>query len=375
MTNELIKTMLPIEKVSKETILAFLAPSLVGKNLPQDKINFAVKLAEECNLNPFKREVHFIAYANDITLVTGYEVYIKRADNHPAYDGFDTTFEGTYEKKIIKKEFNKRDGGKYTKDVEVCIGNFSCTCKVYRKDRTRPTVKTVYLEEYTQDNEMWATKTRSQLEKVAIAQAHKLAFPNELGGLPYTYEEMQAEIKNDENNKKETTQDKNIITDGFTGVKTVANKITKEAEQEKPKQEIIIEPEVIAETENAKPIIPETPINPDIDKMKKELRKILRKFSLLEDKNEFNKFIDFAALSDNDMIEKYYKSQQSLEAMVELYSYINDSIKPEYLSEFAVFAGLRRLSIIPDYVNNQEMLMGNYELFKESKENKGIEND
>jgi hypothetical protein len=75
------------------------------------------------------------------------------------------------------------------------------------------------------------------------------------------------------------------------------------------------------------------------------------------------------------MIEKYYKSQQSLEAMVELYSYINDLIKPEYLSEFAVFAGLRRLSIIPDYANDLDKFNCSYELFKESKEIKENNND
>ena len=68
-------------------------------------------------------------------------------------------------------------------DLKSCI-------EIKRKDWEQPFYHEVFLDEYTQNNSMWKTKPRTMIKKVAIAQGFRLAFPVELGGIPYTADEM-----------------------------------------------------------------------------------------------------------------------------------------------------------------------------------------
>lgn len=127
-------------------------------------------VAQAFGLNPFKREIYATTYRNKdgqtvMSIVTGYEVYLKRAEMNPNYDGFETKFD------VVEKQIN-------------------CTCKVYRKDRRMPITSTVWMAEYSTGRSLWATKPRMMLEKVAIATAFRRAFPTDFGGMPYTNDEL-----------------------------------------------------------------------------------------------------------------------------------------------------------------------------------------
>lgn len=127
-------------------------------------------VAQAFGLNPFKREIYATTYRNKdgqtvMSIVTGYEVYLKRAEMNPNYDGFETEFN------VVDKQMN-------------------CTCKVYRKDRRMPITSTVWMAEYSTGRSLWATKPRMMLEKVAIATAFRRAFPTDFGGMPYTNDEL-----------------------------------------------------------------------------------------------------------------------------------------------------------------------------------------
>lgn len=127
-------------------------------------------VAQAFGLNPFKREIYATTYKNKeggtvMSIVTGYEVYLKRAEMNPNYNGFETTF-------------------------QVVNGEMGCTCKVYRKDRTMPVTSTVWMGEYSTGRSLWASKPRMMLEKVAIATAFRRAFPCDFGGMPYTTDEL-----------------------------------------------------------------------------------------------------------------------------------------------------------------------------------------
>jgi phage recombination protein Bet len=129
-----------------------------------------IAVASAFGLNPFKREIYATTYKNKdggtvMSIVTGYEVYLKRAEMNPNYNGFETAF-GT------------------------ANGDMSCTCKVYRKDRTMPVTSTVWMKEYNTNRSLWASKPRMMLEKVAIATAFRRAFPMDFGGMPYTNDEL-----------------------------------------------------------------------------------------------------------------------------------------------------------------------------------------
>ena len=145
------------------------------------------KFLEICRafqLNPFKREIYGIKGwdsekgANTLTIIVGYEVYLKRAERTGLLDGYE-------------KEAN------FDKD-----GNLvSATVIIYRKDWTHPFKHTIYLSEFVRRKKdgslmkMWATMPAFMLLKACLAQAFRMCFPDEMGGLPYIKEEIELETE------------------------------------------------------------------------------------------------------------------------------------------------------------------------------------
>jgi len=128
------------------------------------------------DLNPFKREIYFIKYdkTKPATTVVGYEVYLKRADRQKMLKGWKAWTEGEGDK------------------MKACI-------KIHRKDWDQPFEHEVYFSEYAQYRyyqgqrtltKFWKEKPRTMLKKVVIGQGFRMCFPDEMGGMPYTSEEM-----------------------------------------------------------------------------------------------------------------------------------------------------------------------------------------
>lgn len=167
MANEITTTSEQNQITSK--LLSDYFATLTDKLTDVQRNQFAA-VAQAFGLNPFKREIYATTYRNKdgqtvMSIVTGYEVYLKRAEMNPNYNGFETNF-------------------------QVVNGEMGCTCKVYRKDRTMPVTSTVWMSEYSTGRSLWASKPRMMLEKVAIATAFRRAFPCDFGGMPYTTDEL-----------------------------------------------------------------------------------------------------------------------------------------------------------------------------------------
>lgn len=167
MANEIATTSEQNQITSK--LLSDYFATLTDKLTDVQRNQFAA-VAQAFGLNPFKREIYATTYRNKdgqtvMSIVTGYEVYLKRAEMNPNYNGFETSF-------------------------HVVNGEMGCTCKVYRKDRTMPVTSTVWMSEYSTGRSLWASKPRMMLEKVAIATAFRRAFPCDFGGMPYTTDEL-----------------------------------------------------------------------------------------------------------------------------------------------------------------------------------------
>jgi phage recombination protein Bet len=128
----------------------------------RDKIAF-LQIARGFGLNPFKREIYAITYGNKTTIVTGYEVYLKRAERSGKLDGW---------------------------SCDVTEDGKKATCVIHRKDWRKPLVHVVYVDEARQESPIWKKMPKFMLRKVAIGQAFRLAFPDELGGMPYLSEEV-----------------------------------------------------------------------------------------------------------------------------------------------------------------------------------------
>jgi phage recombination protein Bet len=142
-------------------IKQYIAPNATDKEL-----YFFINIAKSYGLNPFKREIHFCKYGNSPgQVIVGYETYIKCAERTGLLDGWKVWFEKDQvgEKAVIE---------------------------IYRKDRSYPFQWEVYRQEFDKKQSTWKAMPYFMLKKVAISQGFRLAFPEEIGGMPYTPDEI-----------------------------------------------------------------------------------------------------------------------------------------------------------------------------------------
>lgn len=105
-------------------------------------------IANEYGLNPFTKEIY--AYPDQhkgIVPVVGVDGWIRIINEHPQFDGL---------------EFDATDD--------------AVTCRIYRKDRTRPTVITEYLAECKRPTDPWRNMPRRMLRHKALMQCARVAF-------------------------------------------------------------------------------------------------------------------------------------------------------------------------------------------------------
>ena len=147
---------------------------LTSKLTPGEKDTY-IQIAKSFGLNPFKREIHVSKYGDNLSIITGYEVYIKRAERSGQLDGWNAVTSGS-----------------------VAGGDLKATVTIHRKDRSHPFVWEALYEECVQKTNQGAVtrfwqKSAFMTKKVAISQAFRLCFSDELGGMPYTSDEVNNE--------------------------------------------------------------------------------------------------------------------------------------------------------------------------------------
>lgn len=152
------------------------------------EIAMFINLCKFSQLNPWLREAYCIKYGTEpATMVVGKEAFMKRAENHPQFDGFEAGIIVQYE----NGEIENRNGTFMTKD-DILLGGWA---EVYRKDRSHSIRAEVSFEEYAgrkKDgslNGQWTKKPATMIRKVALVQALREAFPAALGGM-YSAEEI-----------------------------------------------------------------------------------------------------------------------------------------------------------------------------------------
>ena len=119
-------------------------------------------IANEFGLNPFTKEIY--AYPDQhkgIVPVVGVDGWIRIINEHPQFDGL---------------EFDASED--------------AVTCRIYRKDRTRPTAITEYLAECRRGTDPWKNMPRRMLRHKALMQCARVAF----GFAFYDDEEAQAAV-------------------------------------------------------------------------------------------------------------------------------------------------------------------------------------
>ena len=165
----------PIPDIPKQTILDYLAAIGLSSELTEAERTQFVSVCQAFGLNPFKREVYATVYGEGsyrrFSVIVGYEVYLKRADRSGKLDGWSSRIEGSGD------------------DMKAIV-------EIHRRDWSEPLVHEVHFVEAVQKKKdgtptsFWTKMPRFQLKKVCISQAFRLCFPDELGGFPYTSDEL-----------------------------------------------------------------------------------------------------------------------------------------------------------------------------------------
>ena len=148
-----------------------------------------INLCKFQGLNPWLREAYLIKYGTKpATLVTGKEAFMKRAERHPQYDGFKAGIIV-----VSGEEINYREG-MFALPNEEIVGGWA---EVYRKDRSVPYRSEASISEYVGKkadgtiNSQWQSKPATMIRKVALVQALREAFPEELGAMYIAEEQGQ----------------------------------------------------------------------------------------------------------------------------------------------------------------------------------------
>ena len=133
------------------------------------------------SLNPFLNEAYLIKFGNNpAQMIVSKEALMKRAEANPSYDGLEAGLILLRNNEVIEVE------GNFHLPTDDILGAWA---KVYRKDRSKPFVAKVNLNEYDKKQSSWNEKKATMIGKVAKVQALREAFPMQLGAI-YSKEEQ-----------------------------------------------------------------------------------------------------------------------------------------------------------------------------------------
>lgn len=177
-----------------------LSPSIIRNflvngngNVTDQEIAMFLNLCRFQHLNPFLREAYLIKFGNQpATIVVGKEAITKRAMRNEKYSG-QTAGIVIFHEESGELEYRP---GSLLMEGEQLVGGWA---KVYVKGYDVPIEAVVSYQEYvgtTKDgavNSQWAKKPATMIRKVALVQALREAFPEDLGGM-YSSEEMNIEL-------------------------------------------------------------------------------------------------------------------------------------------------------------------------------------
>ena len=167
------------EEVDEKTIIEYLDTFGLSKELTDQEKRQFIQIATSFQLNPFKKEVYCVPYGSgqnrNLSILVGYEVYLKRAERTGLLDGWRAWIDGSGE-----------DG--------------KAVVEIWRKDWSKPFIHEAFWKEAAQRKRdgtltsFWKKQPKFQLKKVAISQAFRMCFPDELGGMAYDPAELPEDM-------------------------------------------------------------------------------------------------------------------------------------------------------------------------------------
>lgn len=168
-------------ELTPETVTKYLKRG--NKDLNEQEIRLFIELCKYQKLNPFIGEAYAIKFGDDFQMVIGYDTYKRRAEENPAYRGRKSGIVVLRGSQVVQKE------GTCLYPGEELLGGW---CRVYRQMANGLQIeefKEVSLAEYDKKMANWKSKPCTMIEKVAVSQALRAAFPKDYTSL-YTAEEV-----------------------------------------------------------------------------------------------------------------------------------------------------------------------------------------
>jgi len=122
----------------------------VCKGATEAQFRMFIEVCKATGLNPFLKEIY---YAPQIGVMASRDGYLRKANDHPQFDGMETRVE--------------RD------DKNIPI---KAVCSVWRKDRGHPVICEAYYSEYKKASQVWQQYPSAMIAKVAEVLALKRSF-------------------------------------------------------------------------------------------------------------------------------------------------------------------------------------------------------
>jgi phage recombination protein Bet len=154
----------------------------VADKLSDSQFSIFMYTCQALGLNPLLNEITAISYAGNMSIQVMRDGFLTVAHRSGKFAGLESG---------VKM---KGDVGENGKEVLSTIG----WARVYHKDFTVPVYQEADLEEYSTGKNLWATKPKTMIKKVAESMALRKAF--NVSGV-YAPEEMDREIERKEEPK------------------------------------------------------------------------------------------------------------------------------------------------------------------------------
>jgi len=142
-----LAVMLGMEGNEQELVATLKATAFKG-NVSDAQMTALLIVAGQYQLNPFTKEIFAFPSQGAIVPVVSVDGWTRIINSNPMFDGMD-----------------------FEQDAE------SCTCKIYRKDRSHPISVTEYMSECRKSNSpAWSSHPKRMLRHKALIQCARIAF-------------------------------------------------------------------------------------------------------------------------------------------------------------------------------------------------------
>jgi len=146
---------------------------MYAKQSTPAEFSLFMHLAKEYELDVLKKEIWLVKYGSYPAQIfvgrDGFRTIAHRSGNFAGMKTFSTMIEEPIEIEYYDKKTKKQK--KFTRKY-----HYSATCQVHVKGIDIPFERTVYENEYSTGRDLWATKPRTMIEKVAQCQTLREAF-------------------------------------------------------------------------------------------------------------------------------------------------------------------------------------------------------